>query len=442
MTKIITRFPPSPTGEIHIGNMRTMLFNYLFAKHHNGEVFLRFEDTDRERSDVKFEKATIDGLAALGLQYDHGPFRQSERGELYKEKLLELIKLGHAYEAEESSDGSGNKVIRFKNPNKTVIFNDGVRGEISIESEIFGDFVIARSLDSAIYHFAVVVDDMDMGITHIIRGEDHITSTPRQILLIDAFGGKIPTYAHLPLILGSDNKKLSKRHGAASVSDFMKEGYLPQAIVNYLAFLGWNPGDEREIFSLEELVKEFSLEKVGKSGARFDYIKLSDINHHYMSLLSKEEYKEYVLKFLDEKNLSYFVNFPNISDKVIQEVIRPRLKKFSQVSEFIEDDGLEYYFKRPTVVIENVSFKDTSIEKTKESLTEILNAFSTITADEWAIESIKNILFKLAEKSSIGAVMHPLRVILSGKKQSPDSATISYILGKEETLNRINLFLK
>lgn len=440
MTKVITRFPPSPTGEIHIGNMRTMLFNYLYAKYFNGEIFLRFEDTDKERSKKEYESIVIDGLHALGLNFDHGPFRQSERGAIYKEKLLELIKLGRAYEAEDSLGGSG-KAIRFKNPNKIITFDDKVRGHVSIDSSIFGDFVIARNIDNPIYHFAVVVDDMDMGVTHIIRGEDHITSTPRQILLLEALGGNIPVYAHLPLIVGEDKKKLSKRHGATSVSGFLKQGYLPSALVNYLAFLGWNPGGEREIYSLEELTEIFDLDRVGKNPAKFDYNKLNNINYHYMINLSEDEYRTNLFMFLDEEYSKLFNTNFTISNTVIQNVIKPRIKKFSEVSDMITNGELDYFFKKPLVNYGLIRFKTDSVEKTKSILEKLKVLIGNISNNDWNTDSLKNNISTLFTEHGVGSVLHPLRVVLSGKKESPDPFTISYILGKKEVLGRIDSFL-
>jgi glutamyl-tRNA synthetase len=440
MDKVVTRFPPSPTGEIHIGNMRTMLFNYLYAKHFGGDVFLRFEDTDLERSKKEYEPIIINGLKTLGLNFDYGPFRQSERSNLYKEKLLELIKKGLAYEAEESNSGNGN-VIRYKNPNKVVTFNDKIRGNISIESSIFGDFIIARNINNPIYHFAVVVDDMDMGVTHIIRGEDHITSTPRQILLLEALGGKIPLYAHLPLIVGSDNKKLSKRHGATSVSGFLEQGYLPTAIVNYLAFLGWNPGGEREIYSMDELIEIFSLEKVGKNPAQFSYDKLNDINYQYMLKLSDEDYRNNIYKFLDETYLKLFTSNQDISEKIINVVLKTRVKKFSDVSTLISSGDLDYFFKKPHLDCGMVCFKSNTLEATKKYVGKTRDSIGKIPNEDWDIESIKTELSLICSECGTGNILHPLRVILSGKKQSPDPFILSYVLGKKEVLERIDSFL-
>lgn len=416
-----------------------MLFNYMFTRQSDGEIFLRFEDTDKERSDKKYEQVAIDALGILGITYDHGPFRQSERIDLYKQKLQELIDSGKAYEAEESNDGSGNKVIRFKNPNKTVTFDDVIRGPISIESDQFEDFVIARSIDDPIYHFTVVVDDVDMGITHVIRGEDHITSTPRQILLIEALGAKPPVYAHLPLIVGADKKKLSKRHGAITVGGFIQEGYLPEAIVNYLAFLGWNPGGEREIYSLGELVSEFNLKKVGKNPAMFSYEKLSDINKQYMLKMPGDLYEAKTFEFLSDNMKANFYDNPDLGDRIIEKVIKERISKFSDVKEMEEGGELDFYFNRPELDLDLIKFKDDPTEKAKEMLSEVMIKLASISDSDWTVENIKNEIWDWSGEVGRGSVLHPLRTILSGKSQSPDPFTLAYILGKEETVERISL---
>ncbi len=266
---------PSPTGPFHIGGVRTALYNFLYAKQHGGKFILRIEDTDKERSKPEYETDIIESLKWLGLNYDE-LYKQSDRGEVYKKYLKKLISDDLAYEAED-------KVIRFRNPGKDVIFNDVIRGEIKFNTEELGNFVIAKSLDEPLYHLAVVVDDHESGITHVIRGEDHISNTPRQILLQEALGAPRPIYAHLPLILAPDRSKLSKRKHGESVSlDYYKnKGYLPEAILNYLALLGWNPGTEQEIFTLKELIQVFNLSKVHKGGAMFDEKKLAWVNRKH-----------------------------------------------------------------------------------------------------------------------------------------------------------------
>lgn len=435
--KVIVRFPPSPTGEIHIGNMRTMLFNYLFARQHGGEIFLRFEDTDRERSKREFEDSTINVFKKLGLNYDHGPFRQTDRSELYTKKLKQLLDSGHAYEAEDSEHEPGKKVIRFKNPNRDVTFNDMVRGPITIHTEHFEDFIIARSIDNVIYHFAVVVDDIDMGVTHILRGEDHITSTPRQILLIEALGGRVPEYGHLPVIVGEDKKKLSKRHGATSVSGFFGLGYLPEAIINYLAFLGWNPGDEREFFTLDELVKEFSIEKITKSAAMFNYAKLDAINRHYLLKLPNQVYVEKLKDFLSDDTRKLFESNAELSSRLVDKVLKERINKLSDLSEIEKAGELSYYFAQPVIDEGLLQYKDDSKQRMKDLLTEVKAKLSQVAESDWTVEGVKNQIWDWSGEIGRGSVLHPLRTCLSGRKQSPDPFTLAYVLGKEETLSRI-----
>ena len=276
--KIVVRMAPSPTGNFHVGGARTALYNFLFARKNNGKFILRIEDTDKERSKKEFEDDIFESLEWLRLKYDKS-YRQSERGEVYKNYIEKMLSNGSVYEAED-------KVIRFKNPNKKIKFNDLVRGEIEFDTTELKDFVIAKSMDEPLYHLAVVVDDLESDITHVIRGEDHISNTPRQILIQEAIGAPRPIYAHLPLILAPDRSKLSKRKHGESVSlDYYREkGYSPAAIINYLALLGWNPGTEQEIFTLEELIKVFDLARVHKGGAIFDEKKLAWVNRKHFNL--------------------------------------------------------------------------------------------------------------------------------------------------------------
>jgi len=269
---------PSPTGNFHVGGARTALFNFLFAKQNNGKFILRIEDTDKERSKKEFEDDIFESLEWLGLKYDEF-YRQSERGEIYRNYVEKMLNNDSVYEAED-------KVIRFRNPNKKIKFNDLVRGEIEFDTTELKDFVIAKSVDEPLYHLAVVIDDFESGITHVIRGEDHISNTPRQILIQEAIGAPRPLYAHLPLILAQDRSKLSKRKHGESVSlDYYRhKGYSRDAIINYLALLGWNPGTEQEIFTLEELINVFDLGRVHKGGAIFDEKKLAWVNRKHFNL--------------------------------------------------------------------------------------------------------------------------------------------------------------
>jgi glutamyl/glutaminyl-tRNA synthetase len=292
--KVVTRFPPSPTGFLHVGSVRTALFNYLFAKKFGGEMILRIEDTDKERSKKEFEVNITDSLCWLSLPWSNEKIlRQSERSDVYKKYLEKLIVEGKAYVSRETPKEEGDRaeVVRFKNPNKKIKFTDLIRGEIEFDTTELEDFVIAKSLEEPLYHLAVVIDDFESGVTHVIRGEDGISNTPRQILIQEAIGAPRPIYAHLPLILAPDRSKLSKRkHGeSVSINFYREKAYFPEAILNYLALLGWNPGDDREIFSLEELVQVFDLSKVQKGGAIFNIEKLNWFNKQYLQKLSAEE---------------------------------------------------------------------------------------------------------------------------------------------------------
>src|SRR3989338_7311535 len=341
------RIAPSPTGPLHIGTARTALFNYLFAKKHGGAFVLRIEDTDLERSDLKYETEIFESFRWLGIEADesperggpYAPYRQSERLPSYRACLERLLASGSAFycphaeaelEAERRSlmasgknpvhrcefngqagQGSGKGIIRFKTPmGRTVAFTDLIRGEISFASDLLGDFSLAKRLDVPLYNFAVVVDDHEMAITHVIRGEDHIPNTPKQLLIAEAlgwtttneFGDIVPPwrYAHLPLILGPDCSKLSKRHGATSVDEYRKQGYLPEALFNYMALVGWNPGTDKEIFSKEELEKEFSIEKIQLSGGIFDIKKLDWMNGEYIRKKSPTELLELCKPYLED----------------------------------------------------------------------------------------------------------------------------------------------
>ena len=298
--KIVTRFAPSPTGLLHAGNYRTALFSYLFARHVKGTFLLRIEDTDKARSKKEYEDNIMESLAWLGLPHD-GFARQSDRIDIHKKRLEQLIASGHAYISKEipKEPGDREEVIRFKNPNKKVKFHDMIRGFIEFDTTELGDFVIARSMEEPVFHLVVVVDDIDMGVTHIVRGEDHISNTPRQILIYEALGSPLPEYAHLPTVLAPDKTKLSKRKGALPITAYRDRGYLPEAMVNYLALIGWNPAlNDREFFTMAELIEHFDLKDVQKSGAIFNEEKLAWFNRQYMAKLTDEEFLACAKPFL------------------------------------------------------------------------------------------------------------------------------------------------
>ncbi len=432
-TKVITRFPPSPTGFLHIGGARTALFNYLFTKKNNGSIILRLEDTDTARYKKEFEDSITQGLAWLGIVFDNQkPFKQSERTDSYRSHLKTLVKSGAAYLSKET-EGERNEVIRFKNPNKKVTFQDLVRGEVSFDTVDLGNFVIAKSLEEPLYHLAVVVDDFDMNITHVIRGEDHISNTPRQILLQEALGFPRPQYTHIPLILAPDRSKLSKRHGATSIESYRELGYLPEAVINYLALLGWNPGTDQEIFSLPELVEQFDLAKVQKSGAIFNVEKLNWFNRHYMQKLSSEEKLAYLKEFVSGKQLQILKANPKII-----ELMSERATTFGELRGLITSDEYDYFFGKPVYEKKVLLWKgQEDFAKTKNRLSAAQKLLENIPTDSFNKLAIKDALWPFAEKEGRGEVLWPLRVSLSGKEKSPDPFILAEMLGREEALARI-----
>jgi nondiscriminating glutamyl-tRNA synthetase len=433
MTKVVTRMPPSPTGLFHIGSARTALFNYLFAKQNDGKFILRIEDTDKERSKKEFEENIIESLNWLKMPYAEF-YRQSDRTLIYKKYLQQLIEKGLAYiSKEEIIEGDEDKekrseVIRFKNPNKKIKFKDIVLGEIEVDTSDLKDFVIAKDLDTPLYHFAVVVDDMEMEVSHIIRGQDHISNTPRQILILEALGGTRPEYAHIPLILSPDKTKLSKRHGALSVLEYKEIGYLPEALLNFIVLIGWNPGNDKEIFTLEELLKEFSLDKVQKSGGVFNVEKLDWINKEHMKKLSSDEIKNNIFSNLPKE-------FQN--EKLIP-LIFERISKWSDIKKIVTDGELDMFLKSPEYEKNKLIFKTTSADQISNNLKQAIGVLESLDETNFTIDNIKGVLMGLADTlPSRGELLHPVRFALSGRDKSPDPFTIAAIIGKNETISRL-----
>lgn len=454
MKKITTRFAPSPTGPLHIGTIRTALFPYLFSVKNKGTFILRIEDTDKERSKKEWEDELIKGLNWLEIKWDEGPFRQSERGDLYEEKLKKLVEDGHAYycfctkeevEAQkqylmsigESPVYNGRcrdlpketvekylkegkpYVIRFRTPlNKVISFNDIIRGKIETNTSTMGDFVIAKDFKNCLFNFTCAVDDMEMKVTHVIRGEDHIPNTPKQILIINALGEKEPEYAHLSLILGTDKKKLSKRTGKTSLSDYIRDGYLPEAILNFIAFLGWNPGTEKEIYTMEGLINDFSLEKIQKSPAIFNIDKLDWLNGLYIRKMPIEELTKACIPYIDgikNEPLEYLVK--------IVSLYQERLKKLSEINELTD-----YFFKdKLTYEKDLLLWKEMSFEDVKKSLERVYDV----------ILNDGDILEEANKETNRGNILWPLRAALTGKKNSAGPIDIVNVLGKEKSLKRI-----
>ena len=444
--KVVTRFPPSPTGFLHIGRARTALFNYLFAQSHGGDFIFRLEDTDTARSKPEFEADIIAGLRWLNIPWDNKTIvRQSERSAVYKQYLKKIIESGKAYLSKEKVpiEGGRDEVIRFKNPNKTITFHDLIRGEVTFDTTDLGDFVIAKSLDEPIYHLTVVVDDLEMGVSHVIRGEDGISNTPRQILIQEAIGAPRPVYAHLPLILAADRSKLSGRHGAVGVTEYKNMGYLPEAIINYLALLGWNPGTDQEIFTVAELVKVFDLSKVQKGGAIFNIEKLNWFNKQYIQKLSPAQkltaLAETAGSLSEEERLLFSEKIKQLENKpVLIELISERINTFGELRTALLSGEYDYFFTRPHVTPAQLFWKgESDSAKVKARLATARTLIEATASGSFTKESVKEALWPYAEKEGRGEVLWPVRISLSGKEKSPDPFTLAEILGKEETLSRI-----
>jgi len=461
MSNIRVRLAPSPTGFLHVGTARAALFNYLFAKKNGGKFILRIEDTDLERSEPKFEKDIVENLKWLNIPWDEGPFRQSDRMETYTKHLTELLKEDKAYycfcteeeleavRQDQSSRGlapiyNGKcrnltatevqqrlqegqpAIVRLKTHGEKISFNDLIRGKIDFDTSLMGDFAIAKNLTAPLYNFAVVIDDFEMKISHVIRGEDHIPNTPKQILIQKALGLPQPQYAHLPLILGPDKSKLSKRHAAVSVANYKQEGYLPEALINFMAFLGWNPGTEKEIYSLAELTQEFSLDRVQKAGAIFNIKRLDYLNGFYIRQKPLDELTKLCENYLPKTNKDLL--------KKIVGLHQERLKKLSEITEltdFFFQDQLNYDK-------ELLRWRETDDQKMAASLDKLKKILSEISERNWIKENLEKVLMRETEKTGDrGLVLWPLRVALTGKKSSAGPIEIAEILGKEKTLTRL-----
>lgn len=435
---VVVRMAPSPTGNLHIGTARTALFNFLFARKVGGKFIMRIEDTDKERSTPAFENNILEGFKWLGISYDEF-FRQSEREEVYQKYLRVMIDNGTAYISQEEikEEGDRPEVIRFKNPNKRITFDDVVRGSVSFDTTELGDFVIARSMEEPLYHLAVVIDDHEMRVTHIIRGEDHISNTPRQILIQEAIGALRPVYAHIPLILAPDRSKLSKRHGAVSMDEYREKGYLPQAIVNYLALLGWNPGTDQEIFSMEELINAFDLEKIQKGGAIFDEEKLKWINSEHKKKIPDEIKFEDFKKAIDNASINDSLKDKAKKSFVLFQVSGTQNSTLAEQKDWIEKNIA--ILETPTYSKDLLLWKgEKDFVTVARHIQGVMEIISTIHDDSWTQEAIKNSIWDYATEEGRGSVLWPMRVALSGREKSPDPFAISVILGKEETLSRLS----
>jgi len=414
------RFAPSPTGLLHLGAARTALFDCLFARHYGGGLILRIEDTDRERSRPEFERAQLEDLEWLGLTFDEGPYRQSERGELYESAARRLIEAGLTYE---STDESGRRALYFRPPERSGSFTDELRGEVTFGG--IEDFVIKKSDDTPSYNFAVVVDDLELGITHVIRGEEHLSNTARQTLLYTALGATQPRFIHLGVILGPDGKKLSKRHGAASIADYRGEGYLPEALVNYLALLGWNhPEGKEEFAGLGEISRDWDPSRLGTSPATFDPDRLLFFNASHIRRLPAEELRARIEPFLEEP-------LPRGREPAALEAIREDMKTLSEAPRLL------YGITGPVdfaVIVEEL--QDSGDEVFSHAATELEGSeFGDV--DE-AREFVAGLRAWAKERGiKTRDLLHPLRLALTGKNRGPEMAYLLAVLGADEARERI-----
>lgn len=464
------RFAPSPTGPFHLGGARTALFNWLFAKKNGGKFILRIEDTDKERSEKKYEDMLIDALSWLGIDWDegpdkggdYGPYRQTERLHIYREYLETLIKSewayycyctkdeleerakamelegiapkysGHCRNIKEPPSGKSPQVIRFKMPNTNVDFKDLIRGKVTFDASLFGDVVIAKDLDTPLYNFAVVVDDHLMEITHVVRGEEHLSNTPKQILMARAMSLREPEFAHLPLILSSDRKKLSKRFAEVSLLAYRDKGYLPEAIDNFLALLGWHPEIDREVLTIEELKNEFEIKRVQKSGAVFNEEKLSWLNGEHLKKASNEELLQKLKPILSDK-------IKGSDDDFIIKVIGAVRERMKTLNDFW--DFSSFFFELPDYNKEMLKWQDDPMEKTRGILEKVKDKIAPLEG-EVPRETILLVLDDLIAQFGKGSVLWPLRVSLSGKPASPDPIEIVRVLGGAESSRRVDIALQ
>jgi len=491
LSEVRVRFAPSPTGYLHIGGVRTALYNWLFARKERGKFILRIEDTDEMRSTTEAERAIIEGLDWLGLDWDEGPdwytdkdkgefgpYRQSQRVEKYIKHKDRLVGKGLAYycycqpdelkkrreealrkgmapmydgrcrnltEEEREKKKNLPKAVRFKNEKlkEKIAFDDMIRGKVEFDSEAIGDFVILKSSGFPTYNFAVVVDDYEMEITHIIRGDDHISNTPRQILLYEAFGWNPPKFAHVPMILGSDGARLSKRHGATAIDDFKKEGYLPEALLNYLVLLGWSTEDSQQIFEKDELIEKFSLRGCNKSSAIFDPKKLLWMNGEYVRKMSVEkltlESFPWILPLLEKEGLTdKDVKWDNLEDSlkmVVQKATGLEQEKIKLLKEV--PGHIDIFFKKKIEYDEKAVNRILKKEGAKEILLDMIAIFERL--ENFDGKSIEDSVRSYANEKDIKAakIIHPLRVAVSGRDWGPGLFAMLELLEKERVLKRI-----
>ena len=461
LKKVITRFAPSPTGTLHIGGVRTALFNYVYAKKHSGKFLVRIEDTDRERSTKEFEKNILDSLDSIGLSPDEKPINQSEREDIYQTAAQKIIDSGQAYycncsverlekmRSEQQANGekpqydgkcrnlnlkkSTDTVLRLKTPLEgEIVVKDYVRGDIVFNNAELDDLIILRSDGSPTYHLCNVVDDYEQGVTTVIRGEDHISNTPRQIHIQNALAYPKLEYAHLPLVLGPDKKRLSKRHAATSLKEYKDEGYLDSAILNTLARLGWSRGD-KEVFYLEDLIKDFEITEVQKAGAIFDVTKLDFLNSQHMANLSHEEFINAINPFLIDMDI-------DLNEHIKKDLLIESMRSSSNTLKGV-CNNLICYFK--DIDEYNQKAINKFIGDSDKVLSDLRNKINDLEVKDWNESSLDTLLQKYREEYDlpIPKVNQPIRIALTGSTNSPSLGTTLYLFEKEEVLNRLDALI-
>ncbi|PHS26394.1 MAG: glutamate--tRNA ligase [Methylophaga sp.] len=454
---IRTRFAPSPTGYLHVGGARTALFSWLYARKHGGQFILRIEDTDLERSTQESVNAILEGMAWLGLDYDEGPFYQTQRFDRYKEIIAQLLEQGDAYYcycSKEELDAlreqqRANKekpryngkcrhapavkagvlpVIRFKNPIEgSVVVDDAIKGNVEFQNSELDDLIIARPDGTPTYNLTVVVDDLDMGLTHVIRGDDHLNNSPRQINIFKALGADVPVFAHLPMILGDDGARLSKRHGAVSVMSYRDDGFLPEALLNYLVRLGWSHGDQ-EIFSIDEMIALFDITDVNKSASAFNSDKLLWLNQHYIKTSSAEHIAHHLSWHMGKLGIDP-ANGPSLSEVV--ELQQERAKTLVEMA-----NNSQFFYREVTEYDEKAARKNLT-PASAEILEDMYQRLSSL--PEWQAEAIHSHIKKcsVAREIGMGKVAQPIRVAITGNTMSPPLDVTLELLGSERTLAAI-----
>ena len=424
---IRTRFAPSPTGNVHIGNIRVAIYNWIFARHHHGSFLLRVEDTDQERSNSEAIQVLFDTMNWLGLNYDEEPLYQSKQKKDHLRIANDLLKKGLAYREDKGNTGEGECII-FRMPNEDITFEDQIRGSLTKSFNDLEDFVIVRSDGTPVFHLANVVDDIKQGITHVIRGDDHIENTFRHVALYRALNEDVPIFAHLPMIINQQGKPYSKRDGDAFVGDFKQKGFLSDALFNYLTLLGWSPGDNKEIMSKEVIINKFDLDRCQSSAAQMDIKKLTWMNGEYLLSVKEADFNQEAIRLILEF-------YPDTSISYIHEIIpliRERIKTYSEIismTQFLFSDSYDYNEDAVTRKI-----KQAGVKEILQSLSQLLKKQTIF--DE---ESLKKALHDYVEESEkgFGTVMVPLRIAVSGKQGGPDLCSILSLLGKDTVLDRI-----